>query len=83
MQARSVVQTIRIDTGYYYKFWQRRVKEGNATQVMTLLEDIQRIYLDYASVREYPSGFENDTIKKLLQLDVELQQYSTIPPKNL
>ncbi|GAB7087017.1 hypothetical protein JCM15579A_11210 [Marinifilum fragile] len=50
---------------------------------MTLLEDIQRIYLDYASVREYPLGFENDTIKKLLQLDVELQQYSTIPPKNL
>ncbi|MBN1188091.1 MAG: hypothetical protein JXB49_37800 [Bacteroidales bacterium] len=78
---RNYYQAIRIDTGYYYEFWQRRIKEGNATQVLTVLEDIQRIYLDYESVREYPSDFENDTIKKLLQLDLELQQYDTIPSK--
>lgn len=74
-------QAIRVDSGYYHDFWKRRIKEGNATEVLTVLEDIQKIYSDYESIREYPSDFVNDTIKNLLQFDLELQKYDTIPSK--
>ncbi len=76
-------QAIRIDTGYYHEFWQRRIKDGNATQVLTVLEDIQNIYSDSDISADFQIGLVNDTIKSLLQLDLELQHYDTIPSKEL
>lgn len=75
-------QAIRIDTGYYHEFWQRRINEGNSTEVLTVLEDIQRIYSDSDNLVDIQADLVNDTIKTLLQLDLELQHYDTIPSKD-
>lgn len=74
-------QATRIDTGYYYDFWERRINEGNATEVLTVLEDIQKIYSDSDNSDDFQTDLVNDTIKSLLQLDLELQTYETIPSK--
>ncbi len=79
---RHYYQAIRIDTGYYYDFWQRRINDGNTTQVLTVLEDIQEIYSDSENSSDYQSDLINDTIKNLIQLDLELQDYDTIPSKD-
>ncbi|MFB6317966.1 hypothetical protein [Saccharicrinis sp. FJH54] len=74
-------QAIRIDTGYYHDFWKRRINEGNASEVLTVLEDIRDIYSDSNNSVDFQMDLVNDTIKSLLQLDLELQSYDTIPSK--
>lgn len=77
---RTYYQSIRIDSsGYFVKFWNRRAKEGNDSEVIKVFEDIQRIYSDSEKLPDYNPKLVNDTIENLLRLDIELQSFNSKP----
>jgi len=67
----------RLDTNYYVKFWKRRAKEGNISEVINILEEIKEIYS--GSETMYNPQFINDTIENLLRFDLKLQDFNDKP----
>lgn len=73
-------KSVRIDTsGYFFKFWIRRAKEGNDSEVIKVFEDIKGIYSVSEKLPEYNAELVNDTIENLLRLDIELQSFNNKP----
>jgi len=73
-------QSLRTETsGYFVKFWNRRAKEGNDSELIKVFEDIKRIYSDSEKLPDYNPKLVNDTIENLLRLDIELQSFNSKP----
>ena len=79
---KTYYQAIRIDTGYYEEFWNRRAKEGNNPAVIKVLEEIKKIYSDSEITNDFVSKLVNDTIERLLKFDLQLQGFNSKPTKD-
>jgi hypothetical protein len=78
---KTYYQAIRIDTGYYEEFWNRRAKEGNIAVVIVVLEEIKKIYSDSDITKDFTTKLVNDTIERLLNFDLQLQAFNNRPTK--